>query len=190
MSGTKRQTQNAKLAAAALILAATKGWQYVTLDAVAKESKIPLTALKKRFSAPHDLIPVIVDEMTREAIATAGIPPGPPRDVFFDLLMARFDVLQKHRKAILSITESARQDHALACTLARAGFKSMAAIVDAAKLDTSPRLVLTMGLSAVYAWAFVAWSKDKTRDMSKTMAALDRALRLAEKATEFLKERF
>jgi hypothetical protein len=63
----------------------------------------------------------------------------------------------------------------------------MAATAEAARLVTPPRPVLAGGLSAVYAWAFLAWRKDKTRDMAKTMAALDKALRMAGKTAMLFK---
>ncbi len=185
----KAKTNNAKISAAVLRIAATKGWECVTLQAVAKEAKIPLAALNKRFASEHEIIPVIIEEISYKARAAAGKASGLPRDVLFDLLMARFDVLQHHRKAIESISEAAKKDRALACVLARAVFESMAATADAAKLN-APRAVATWGLSAIYGLAFLAWRKDKTRDMSKTMAALDKGLRLAEKAAEVFKQNF
>jgi AcrR family transcriptional regulator len=183
-------TLNAKLAAAALQIAVRRGWGHVTLDAVSKETIISLVTLKKRFSEPQELIPIIVGEIMRESIGAAGKPAGSPHDILFDLLMARFDILQKNRKAVLSIADAARHDHALACTLVRAVFESMVATVDAAKLDTSLRPVRAVGLSTVYAWAFLAWIKDNTHDMSKTMAALDKGLRLDEKTMELFKRCF
>jgi AcrR family transcriptional regulator len=182
----KSQTQNAKIAAAALRLAAARGWENVTFDALAKAAKISPAILKKHFASPNDIIPVVIEEITRETLASAGKTRGSPRDVMFDLLMSRFDVLQKNRKAVLSITETARRDHSLACVLARAVLKSIGTTIDAAKIETPPRSVLIAGASAVYAWAFLAWRRDKTRDMSKTMAALDRALRLAGKISELV----
>jgi AcrR family transcriptional regulator len=185
----KAKHQNAAVSAAVLRVASAKGWQGASLAAIAKEAKIPLATLKKRYASPHEIIPVVIEEMTREALAGAGKVSGSPRDVVFDLLMARFDVLQKNRKAVLSIADAARRDPALACTLGCAVRKSMSATAAAAKLDVPLRSAMTMGLSVVYGLTFLAWRKDNTRDMAKTMATLDRALKLAEKAAELLKPR-
>ncbi|MFA4995400.1 MAG: hypothetical protein WC521_08890 [Bdellovibrionales bacterium] len=178
----KAKHQNAAVSAAVLRVASAKGWQGASLAAIAKEAKIPLATLKKRYASPHEIIPVVIEEMTREALAGAGKVSGSPRDVVFDLLMARFDVLQKNRKAILSIADAARCDPALARALGVSVRKSMAATADAAKLGASLRPVAAIGLSAIYGLAFWTWRKDNTRDMAKTMATLDKGLRLAEQA--------
>ena len=190
MTKTKAQTENAKISAAALRLAAAQGWEKVTLGAVAKSAKISSAAIKKRFAATHELASVIVDEMSREALAGAGKTSGAAHDVLFDLLMARFDVLQKNRKAILSIAEAARRDLALSRTLTRSILNGLYGVIDAASLDAPPRPVLAAGLSVVYGWAFLAWRRDESRDMAKTMAALDRGLRLSGKTMGVLKRRF
>jgi hypothetical protein len=190
MPKAKPQTQNAKIAKGALRLAAKKDWSLVTLEAIAKEAKIPLPMLKKCFFAPHEIVPVIIREVTREALAKAGKTPGTPRDVLFDLLMARFDVMQKDRKAILSINNAMRYDPALSYVLVRTILESLGTMIDVTKLDMSLRSVLVAKLTAIYGWAFLAWSKDNTRDMSKTMAALDQALRLDEKTMKIFKQCF
>lgn len=189
MPKTKHTTDNAKIAAAVLRLAATKGWTNVTVEAVAVEAKTPLAQLKQSFAAPADLVPLVVEEITRQALIASAKPAGQPHDILFDLLMARFDALQKNRKAILSITAAARHDRILSRALACAALAGISATVEAANIDTPPRPVLIAGLSAVYTWAFLAWRRDESRDMSKTMVALDKALRLAGKTLSLLKRR-
>ena len=119
----------------------------------------------------------------------AGKVTGTPHDVLFDLLMSRFDVLQKHRKAILSMAEAARQDRGLSCALGRATLSGLYRLIDAAQLDSPSRPVLAAGLGAVYGWAFFVWRRDDSRDMAKTMAAIDRALRLSGKAVSLVQRR-
>jgi AcrR family transcriptional regulator len=186
MPKTTSVSDNARICAAALRLAATVDWEKTTLDAVAKAAKIVPATLKKRFAIPCDLVPIIAEEIDREAFKAAGKISGTPHDVLFDLLMVRFDVMQKNRKAVLSMESAARRDRNLACALACATWDGAYRIVDAAKLTTPPRVILAAGLAAVYTCAFIAWRKDESRDMAKTMATLDRALRWAGKAAELL----
>ena len=167
-----------------------EGGKSVTLALVAKQAKIPPDRLKKHFKAVPDLIPLIAEEIDRMALASMGKATGVAHDVLFDLLMARFDILQKNRKAILSIAQAAHRDRSLSCALARATFDGSYRLIDAARLDKPPRPILAAGLSAIYSWAFYVWRKDESRDMGKTMAALDRTLRVAGKAAELLKPKF
>ncbi len=165
--------ENKRLAAAALRLAAARGWDNVTSAAILKEAK-----LKKRALALRDIAGIVVDEATRQALAGRDVS-GSPRDVLFDLMMTRFDVLQEHRKGVLAIAHAARHDRGLACVLARkvlAGMQATAAQARRAGVRM-PQAVLGAGLSALYGYVFWVWSRDTSRDMAKTMAALDRILR-------------
>ncbi len=182
----KKSSKDASIAKAALSIAAQKGWPAVTCDAIAKQAKIPAAAFRKRFSAPHDVVPVIVEELAREASVKTKKQAGSEQDVLFDLLMARFDIMQKHKKAVLSIADAALGDAVLAKAFIRATFESMNAAIETPFF----RPALAAGLGAVYAYAFFVWSRDETRDMAKTMAALDRGLRLVGKASEFLRGGF
>jgi ubiquinone biosynthesis protein COQ9 len=184
----KHTSIDAQIAAATLRLA-DKGWDKVTLDAVAKAAKIKPAEFKKRFASSAKLAPVIADEIDREAF-TGFKPDGKPHDVLFDLLMARFDVMQKHRKAVLYMAEAARTDRALSCALAAATLDGVYRIIESAKLTKPTRPVLALGLAGVYGWGFFNWQRDNSKDMAKTMAALDRALRLTDKAAEIFKPYF
>ena len=178
---------NARIAAAALRLAGAKGWDKVTLDAVAKAAKIPLASFKKRFVAPQDLVGLIAEDIDREAFAATDKMSGTRHDRLFDLLMARFDILQKHRPAIISMANCTRHDRALSCALARATLDSAYRLIAAAGLTAPPpRLAIAAGLVSIYGYAFWIWSKDSSRDMTKTMSAVDKGLRWAGKAASFL----
>ncbi|MFA5040264.1 MAG: TetR/AcrR family transcriptional regulator [Bdellovibrionales bacterium] len=186
MRKTKTQSQDAKIAAAAHSLAARKGWPQVTLEDIAKSAKIPVASFKKRFSSTRDIVGVLIKDGGREALAKVGKPTGSPRDVLFDHIMARFEVMQKDRKAILSINEAMLQDASLAYIMVCATRENIEAIIDATSNESSLRPILIVKLFAVFGWTFAAWVKDDTRDMSKTMAALDKALRMEEKIMEVL----
>jgi hypothetical protein len=181
------QTENAKIAVAALHLAAVKGWPQVTLEAVARKTKIPIAKLKKRFTMTRDIVPVMVDEITRRTHEISKKPSGTLHDVLFDLMMARFDILQNNRKAILSVANGARRDPRLMRIFAYALSESLYSMIVAAKLNMFPKALMKAGLVGVYARGFSVWEKDMTRDMSKTMAALDQALRFLEKAMGLVK---
>ncbi len=177
-----------KIAVAALRLASTKSWAHVTLDDIAKAAKVPAAAFKNRFTMTAHLIPIIAAEIDREAFAGQKFS-GAPHDILFDIFMARFDVMQKHRNAIEGIADAARQDRALSWALASATMDGAYLIIDRAKFKKPARPMLALGLFCVYSWAFFAWRRDTSRDMAKTMAALDRALRLAGKAEELITSR-
>lgn len=53
------------------------------------------------------------------------------------------------------------------------------------KVDGLKQLLATTGLLAIYGASLHSWERDESKDMAKTMVALDRHLRRADKLTEF-----
>jgi AcrR family transcriptional regulator len=189
MRKTKTSTDDARIVAAALSIVGGSGWEALTIAAIAKTAKIPAAALQSRFAKPNDLVALIAAEIDREAFASLDSAHGTAHDRLFDLLMARFDILQKHRSAILSMAKAARRDPALSRALASATIEGTYRMIEKSELTLPPRPALALGIGAIYAYAFVVWRKDDSRDMARTMAAVDRALRWADKAMRLVKRR-
>ena len=175
---------------AVLKLAAERGWNGVTLDLVAKAAKVSLAHIKKNFKTANDLLPVIVRYVTDEVASAIGKPDrkASPHDQLFDVMMARFDVLQKHRAGILAITKAMRRDPAMFCILIPAQRQEMRRMLDLAGIEqVGPvRLAAPAGLWVIYMVTLRIWQGDETIDMAKTMAGLDRALRFTGRAAEIL----
>ena len=175
-----KSTENARIALAALRLANEKGWQAVTLDKVAKAAKVKIT-----LKSSYDLVGIIAATLDDAAWA-AITPQGSAHDRLFDLLMARFDELQKHRRAITSMAKTARSDKKLSCMLGKATIDGVYRLIEKSGLTEPARPILAAGLLAIYGWVFLVWQRDDSRDMAKTMAALDRALGWADKGVTLL----
>ena len=105
-----------------------------------------------------------------------------PRDLLFDLLMDRFDQINQHRPALLSILGSFKFDPKEALfSLPHLG-RSMAWMLEAAGVQTGgyKGALRVLGLTGVYLYALRVWKEDGSEDLAKTMAALDRALERTE----------
>lgn len=193
MPGTLNR-QDRKICEAALRLAASHGWGHVTPDRVARAAKISVARIKSRCADPDALLSLIVDCVSAESFAACDKPDTktPPRDRLFDAMMARFDFLQAHRKAIGSIAAAARRDPRMGPILASAQIKAMKKTLAFTGLAVAgPCGNLTpFALWGVFLAAFRVWQGDETLDMSRTMAALDRYLRYADKAAILLRSAF
>ena len=102
------------------------------------------------------------------------------RDVLFDIIMTRFDVLAPYKKALQSIHASGAADLSLAGPV----LSSMGWMLEAAGIGTDGAggsLRIT-GLATVYASVFRTWLEDDDPGHARTMAALDRRLRRGESA--------
>lgn len=158
-----------------LKLAGRKGWADVTVASVAKALRVAPASFKKRFVSPEAFVPLVMAEATRVSLAEVPSDGESAHDALFAILMARFDFLSAHKKAVLSIASAAREDRALLRAWTGACFEGMRQTLWAAGEKGQPLSVVA--LMGVYGWAFWAWRNDDTSDLSKTMAALDRALR-------------
>lgn len=175
---------------AALGLAARQPWSAVTMRDIARAAKCTLAELYDVFEDRHDILAAYGRQLDRRVMESVTVDGGAPeRDLLFDVLMARFDVLNEDRAAVVSILKSfctAPKDALI--SLPHLG-RSMVRMLEAAAIDPNgPRGTATaLGLAGVYLYTLKAWMDDESEDMGKTMAALDRALGRAEQAAGFLR---
>ncbi len=167
---------------AALKLAAAKGWRRVSLAEIAAGARLSLAQL-------HDLYrgkPMILAACLRhfDQAALAGPKPSAkdtPRDVLFDVLMRRFDALRPHRKAVAAMLRDSIGDPAALLGFKRLlvsmGWMLEAAGVSSAGLAGRARRKI---LALVYISVLFVFLNDKSEDLAKTMAALDRRLTMAQ----------
>ena len=104
---------------------------------------------------------------------------GSIRDNLFEVLMARFDLLQEHRSAHISIAKALRLNPLQAFTLLGVIKHSMAETFKILGVDANTTQVA--GLTALFLVTSYAWERDASADLSKTMAALDKNLNRADK---------
>ena len=188
------QKQNQKICEAAFRLIAQNGWNKLSVGSVFKAAKIPPAQFLKQFADKNALLPLLLDYISRESFARCdeALASSSMHDRIFDVLMARFDVLQQNRKAVLSVFESARRNSKMALVLASAQIDAMkrTSKLIAGTKHTKCADMKPIGLWVIFLAAFRVWQSDETLDMSKTMAALDKYLRYAERVAKLLSTNF
>lgn len=100
------------------------------------------------------------------------------KDRLFEVLMARFDQLQAHRAAVISISNAAQRDPRLMSLFLCALPKSMRHMLDCAGLRATgvEGQVKARVLALLWLQAARHWIKDDSPDMERTMAKLDEEL--------------
>lgn len=186
-AGMDEHDLDTALIGAAFRIAGETGWRTMSLAAAAREAELDLGRVRARYPNKAALLlrfGSLMDQAALSAVAAAGT----PRDKVFDLLMARFDVLQAHRAGVLSLMQALRRDPGLSLLLAGATVRSMTWMLDAAEVPSSglTGALRAQGLAAVWAYALRAWETDESSDLSATMAALDKALARAMEAEAML----
>ena len=177
---------------AAMNLAAEKGWNAVSLREIAGEAGIPIAALYSVFEDKTDILTTLGRKIDREVLenaAEAADDGDNPRERLFDLLMDRYEALNAYRGGICAILESFRCDPKQAVIALPHLCRSMNWMLEAAGIETGGLrgAAKVAGLTGLYLKILRVWKEDESRDLSRTMAALDKALGRAERMAESLR---
>lgn len=176
---------------AAMRLAAEKGWRHVTLAAVATEAGLTLAALHARYPTKNAVLDGVRRAADRAMLAGGAVTEGPARDRLFEVLMRRFDALERWRPGVVSLVEDTSRDPVALLCAGAGTVASMATALETAGLDSSGLrgLVRAKALAAAWLPALRVWLTDEGEDRAATMAALDKGLRRLDTAARFFQGR-
>jgi ubiquinone biosynthesis protein COQ9 len=166
---------------------AEKGWDRASVAEAARAAALSLAEARARF--PSRAAVLLRFGRQADQAALADVPAdGAVRDKLFDLLMRRFDALQAHRPGVAALLRALPSDPPVALLLACATRRSMRWMLQAAGVSTAGLRgeLRVRGLIAVWLWTLRAWERDDSADLSGTMAALDAAMRRAERVAGWL----
>ncbi len=185
-SSSTRKTGSAKadvpgrLVAAALTLAAERGWRDLSLADIADAAGVSLSEAHGAYPSKRAILNAFSRGIDAEILGAEEpeAREGGARDRLFDVVMRRFDALRPHRKAVGNILwDQACDPLAAFCGLAPFE-RSMACMLESAGLasDGVRGLLRTKALGFAYLATLRVWLRDDSPDMAATMAALDRNL--------------
>jgi AcrR family transcriptional regulator len=176
-----------------LALIAERGYAQVTLRDVAAAADLGLADLYRLYP---DKVALAAAFMARiDAAVLAGTPrqadpEETARDRLFDVMMRRYDALRPHRDALRAMRRAGTRDPLLALALGPALRRSMNAMLEAASLssDGLSGALRQNGLVAIHYAVSRVFDRDETGDLSKTMAALDNRLKMAERWSQLFEK--
>ena len=180
----KRPANPRQMLDRALGLVAERGWSGTSLVEMAAAAGVPLDTFHRHYPSKAAILRALSHRV--DTAMLAGIEPAAgegARDRLFDAIMRRFDALNPHKAAVRAIARDIGRDPlALAC---RTGplCRVLSLTLEAADLDAGGLrgLARIEGLSWIYLSTLRTWLRDESEDMAKTMAALDRRLRTADR---------
>jgi len=169
-----------------LALIAEKGFAAVSLRDVAAAASLGLAELYRLYPDKVALMSAFTARIDREVLAGTAAdldPEETARDRLFDVMMRRYDALRPHREALAAMRRAAARDPVLAVALSPALRRSMALMLEAAAVpsDGLAGALRQNGLLAIHYAVSRTFDRDETTDLSKTMAALDSRLKIAER---------
>ena len=174
-----------KVIAAALRLAAERGWQAPSLADIAAAAGVSIADLSGEFASKSAILTAFsrtVDQAVLAKIDGEGDDDEAARDRIFDVLMTRFELMAPHKAGLKRVHEDLRRAPGQAPELLCAALRSQYWMLTAAGIRAEPPAGCTRvaGLLSVYSRVFPVWLADDDPGLARTMAALDRALRRGE----------
>ena len=173
-----------KIAQKTLNILKKKSWNAFTLEQILKNVKV-----KKTYKTKFDLLKAISKYVDYLLInKTKFIENSSSKDMLFEVLMARFDILEINRKAFLEIYNILKKNPQQFIILLPTFLESMITTAELAKYKVNglKGTVRLKGLMLIYFITFFRWLDDKDPSLEKTMTALDKNLDQAEKLSKLL----
>src|SRR5258708_22348090 len=172
-----------------LALIAEKGMADVSLREIAAAAGLGVADLYALFPDKVSLAAAFMARIDAEVLKGTQPsldPDETARDRLFDVMMRRYDALRPHRAALRAIRRAGMRDPVLTMSLGPALRRSMRAMLEAASIpsDGLSGAARQNGLIAIHYAVSRVFDKDESQDLSATMAALDRRLKMAEKWAE------
>jgi len=164
---------------AALTLAGQLGWRLVRLDEIADSAGIDMPTLYRMLPSKTAIIAAYMRRI--DEVVAAGGPADvddPAKDRLFDVVMRRFDALQPDRDGVSAIARDMMTDPAALICLFGNRRRSLNWMLELSGLgsDGFKGRMRARGLELILLSTMRVWLKDDSRDMSSTMAHLDRQL--------------
>ncbi len=161
-----------------------KSWNVLSLDEVIKNNKFKTIKIKSKFDLLVNINRYVDDILVGKM---KSLESSSTKDMLFEVLMARFDILESYKYAFLEIYKVLKKKPKYFIKLLPSFLESMIIIAELSKynvngLKGSLRL---KGLMLVYFYTFFQWMDDTNSSLEKTMTALDKNLDQAEKLGKF-----
>lgn len=171
---------------ATMSLLADEGWDAASLEAIADKAGVSLAQLRDAYEGRMAILADLARRIDTAVLKNLDetMHDEAPRERLFDILFSRFEALEDYRPALRRLASAMLRDPLLALELNRSVVSSMGWMLSAAGIDhTGSRgLLRAQGLALVWGQVMRVWLDDDEPGKARTMAALDRHLRRAERA--------
>jgi AcrR family transcriptional regulator len=175
---------------ALVALLAERRWSEVSLGDIAQCAGIDLGALRGAFPSKGAILAGFIKRLDQEVLAGAGAADEafmePPRERLFDIVMRRLDALAPHKALVRNVREALRRDPMFAMAWNRAEVNAAQWMLAAAGIEEGGPFggIRAQGLALLFARVLEVWLEDDDPALARTMAALDRRLRRAERLAD------
>ena len=175
-----------KIAQVTLKILSKKSWKYLSVREVRQKSKIKV--FDNKIKNKHVLLRNInayFDHVL--SLDARGMDKSNRKDMIFEVMMMRFDILQNNRKALLSIFKSFKSKPQELIFFLPYLLDSMILMANYANISINglKGQLRLKGILIIYCSTFLIWIKDESTSLEKTMTSLDHNLDKAGKILKF-----
>ena len=179
-----------KLAETTLVILEKKSWHSIKIDEVYKKTKINKKKLMNNVANKRDLLRNInryFDFMLRNN--SDWVDQSTHKDMIFEIIMMRFDILQIYRKPIIKIFEFFKKKPQEFLYILPSLIESIITMARLARISIVgiKGNLKVKGLLVIYFSCFLVWIKDNSKSLEKTMTSLDNYLDKAGKLLSVIK---
>jgi ubiquinone biosynthesis protein COQ9 len=166
---------------AAFALAERRPWHEITMAAIAQQSELSIAAVMRDAPSKAAILRDFSRDIDEAMLLVFEKYPaeGEAHDRLFDVIIRRLEIMQPYRTVIGSVLKRRIGDPGEAAIMLQSVAATVGWIAAAAKVEEEPawQSLGRIGLGRAYVKAVTAWVGDDDPGLSRTMAALDRALR-------------
>ena len=180
--------EDRKIAEATLSLLKRRNWNSLSLREIKLKSKI------KSFDKLVDNKKAIIEKLNKYfdyklILLTKNIEKSSNKDMIFEILMMRFDILQENRKGIMSIFNSFKSQPQDLLFLIPNIIESIILMIGYTNISLKGIIgqLNIKGITVIYFASFVVWLRDDSKSLEKTMKNLDKNLDYAGKVLNFIR---
>jgi AcrR family transcriptional regulator len=174
-----------RLRQAAFALAERGSWHDISMAAIAEEAGVSLSILMRYAPSKSSILQDFARDIDEAMVRLFEKYPaeGEPHDRLFDVILKRLEILQPYRRVIASLMQTRKADPGEAVRLLQSVSDSIGWIAAAARVeqDSAWQSLGRLGLMRAYVRVLSVWANDDDPGLARTMAALDRSLRDAER---------
>ena len=177
-----------KIAEITLNLLSKKSWNTLSLKEVKQKSKMKL--FDRLINNKQELLNNINAYFDYcLSLQINNLEESNHKDIIFEILMMRFDILQNNRKAVLSIFKSFKHKPQELIFLLPHLLDSIISIIGYAKISSRGFIgqIKIKGILIIYISTFLVWMKDESSSLEKTMTVLDTYLNQAGKILKYIR---
>jgi len=181
-------TKLVKIAEKTLLILSEKDWQAITIEEIYSKADLKKKNLNKLYNKQDLLINIIKFFDFNLNSLTSGVEKSSSKDMIFEVMMIRFDILQKYRSSIVNVFNFIKKKPQEIVFLLPAFVESINLMANLANISTKGLKgnLKIKGLLVIYFSTFLVWTRDTSENLDKTMISLDSNLNRAGKIVNIL----